>query len=36
LGIARVDFCSGYSYSGTVNPMGSSPVHASHVNGRKS
>ena len=36
MGIAHVDCCSGYSYSGTVIAMGSSPVHASHVNGRQS
>ena len=35
LGIAHTDCCSGHSFSGTVNAMGSSPVHASHVNGRQ-
>ena len=35
LNIAHVDCCSGYSFSGTVNVMGSAPVHASHVNGRQ-
>jgi hypothetical protein len=34
MGIAHVDCCSGHSFSGTVNVMGSAPVHASHVNGR--
>ncbi len=35
MGIAHVDCCSGHSYSGTMNAMGSSPVHDSHVNGRQ-
>ncbi len=34
-GIAHVDYCSGRSFSGTVNVMGSAPIHASHVNGRR-
>ena len=35
LGIAHVDCCSGHSFSGVVNVMGSAPVHASRVNGRQ-
>jgi len=33
--IVHIDCCSGHSFSGTVNAMGSSPVHASHVNDRQ-
>ena len=35
MGIAYIDCCSGHSFSGTVNAMGSSPIHASYVNGRQ-
>jgi hypothetical protein len=34
MGIAHIDYCSGYSFTGTFNAKGSSLVHASHVNGR--
>ena len=35
MGIAHINGCSRYSFSGTVNAKGSSLVHASHVNGRQ-
>ena len=35
MGIAHVDCYSGYSFSWTVKVRESSPVHASHVNGRQ-
>jgi hypothetical protein len=35
LGIAHIDYCTGHFFSGTVNVVGSSPVNASHVDGRR-